>query len=38
MVCANCHREIHYNIIQCPTEIIKDDKSANKAASEFDKT
>ena len=38
MVCANCHREIHYNIIQCPTEIIKDDESANKAASEFDKT
>lgn len=38
MVCANCHREIHYNIIQCPTEIIKNDESANKAASEFDKT
>lgn len=38
IVCANCHREIHYNIIPCPTEIIKDDESANKAASEFDKT
>ncbi len=38
MVCANCHREIHYNIIPCPTKIIKDDESANKAASEFDKT
>ena len=30
LLCANCHREIHYNIIPCPTEIIKDDESANK--------
>lgn len=36
MVCANCHREIHYNIIPCPTEIIKDSKAADKAALEFD--
>lgn len=36
MVCANCHREIHYNIIPCPTEIIKDSKAADKAAVEFD--
>ena len=37
MVCANCHREIHYNVIPCPTNIIKDEDAANLAASEFDK-
>ena len=36
LLCANCHREIHYNIIPCPTEIIKDSKAADKAALEFD--
>ena len=37
MVCANCHREIHYNIISCPTEIIKDIEAAENAAIQFDK-
>ena len=36
MVCANCHREIHYGIIPCPIEIIKD--AANIASSEFNKS
>ena len=37
LVCANCHREIHYNIIPCPTEIIKDIEAAKNAAIQFDK-
>lgn len=29
MVCSNCHKEIHANVIPCPTEIIRDEDSAN---------
>ena len=29
LVCANCHREIHEGITECPSEIIKDDKAVN---------
>jgi hypothetical protein len=28
LVCANCHREIHAGITDCPTEIISDEESA----------
>lgn len=27
LVCSNCHKEIHANIIACPTEMIKNDIS-----------
>lgn len=36
LVCANCHREIHANIIPCPTENISD--AAQKATEEFEKS
>lgn len=38
LVCANCHREIHANIIPCPTENISDENAAQKAAEEFEKS
>ena len=38
LVCANCHREIHYGIISCPIEIIKDEDAANIVSSEFNKS
>ena len=38
LVCANCHREIHANIIPCPTENISDEDAAQKAAEEFEKS
>lgn len=27
LVCANCHREIHSNLISCPSEIIMDEQA-----------
>ena len=36
LVCANCHREIHANIIPCPTNIINDDEASEKAKKDFD--
>lgn len=38
LVCANCHREIHANIIPCPIENISDEDAAQKAAEEFEKS
>lgn len=35
LVCANCHREIHANIIKCPSEIIKDEKNVNILLNKF---
>lgn len=29
LVCANCHREIHEELIPCPQECIQDDDAAN---------
>lgn len=29
LVCANCHREIHSELIPCPTELINDEDAAN---------
>lgn len=36
LVCANCHREIHNGITECPSESINDDNAAQKAANRFD--
>lgn len=35
LVCSNCHREIHANILQCPNEIIKDNESVNILLDKF---
>lgn len=35
LVCSNCHREIHANILQCPNEIIKDNESVNILLNKF---
>lgn len=35
LVCSNCHREIHSNLLECPTEIIKDDNAVNNLIYKF---
>lgn len=36
LVCANCHREIHNGITECPSKSISDDNAAQEAANRFD--
>ena len=37
LVCANCHREIHGNIIPCPTECISDKTAALEISKQTEK-
>lgn len=37
LVCANCHREIHGNIIPCPTECISDETAALEISKQAEK-
>lgn len=37
LVCANCHREIHGNIIPCPTERISDETAALEISKQAEK-
>jgi hypothetical protein len=37
LVCANCHREIHGNIIPCPTECISDETAALEISKQIEK-
>lgn len=37
LVCANCHREIHGNIIPCPTECIGDEIAALEISKQVEK-
>lgn len=37
LVCANCHREIHGNIIPCPTECICDEAAALEISKQVEK-
>lgn len=37
LVCANCHREIHGNIIPCPTECIGDEAAALEISKQVEK-
>lgn len=36
LVCANCHREIHAGVRQCPQEFINDNDAAEKAKLDFE--
>lgn len=37
LVCANCHREIHGNIIPCPTECISDETAVLEISKQTEK-
>lgn len=36
LVCANCHREIHNGITECPSKSISDNNAAQEVANRFD--